>query len=130
MDWPRQKPTFEGGGKKIVKDGSQVGSCGELKLQTKAYLQITEPRGWKRNPLCVIVSHVLPCPVIFSRLRLLLALTLTMDLSFTGENQRNHRMGIAFSTECEIMWSLGSDAKLENYLTFFKGQFYREPKSA
>lgn len=64
-----EKPTLQGSGKRVAKDGGQMGSCGELKLQTKAYLQITEPKGWKRNPPCVIVSHVLPPPVIFSRLK-------------------------------------------------------------
>jgi len=49
--------------------GGQEGSCGEVKLQTKAYLQFTEPKGWKRNPSTVIVSHVLPPPIIFSRLK-------------------------------------------------------------
>lgn len=47
---------------KRVEDGGQEDSCGELNLQTKAYLQVPKPRGWKTNPPSVIVSHVLLPP--------------------------------------------------------------------
>lgn len=102
MGRPRKKSTLKEGGKRVAKDWGQAGCCGLLKLQTKAYLQITEPRGWKRNPPSVIVSHVLPPPVIFSSLKHA-PCPYSKDPNFTGENQRNHRTGIAFSTAHEIM---------------------------
>lgn len=92
----RQKPTLVWGGKRVAEDGGQVGSCGSLKLQTTAYLQITEPRGWKRNPLCVIVSHVLPPPVIFSRLKQGPSPYSTDRLHFTGETRRTTKWELLF----------------------------------
>ena len=35
---PGQKSTLKGDGKRVGQDGGQAGSCGKLKLQTKAYL--------------------------------------------------------------------------------------------
>lgn len=94
----RQKPTSEGGGKRVARDGGQAGSCGELNLQTEAYLQITEPRGWKRNPPSVIVSHVLPPPVIFSRLKHAPGPYSEDRPQFHRRNPPNksHKTGIAF----------------------------------
>lgn len=60
-----RKRERERGGKRVAKNRGQTGSCGEQKSQTKAHLGIAEPRGWKRIPPRVIVSHVLlpPCNI-------------------------------------------------------------------
>lgn len=84
-------------GKRVAQDGGQEDSCGELKLQTKAYLQVPKPRGWKRNPPSVIVSHVLlpPCNIFQSKTHSFILYS--NDKTFTGkEKQRNHTRAIAF----------------------------------
>lgn len=130
-----QKPTLQRGGKRGAKDRGQTGSCGELKSHTKAYLEITEPRGWKRIPPSVIVSHVLlpPCNIfqINARSSLLYSKD-TLQFHRGKKKLRNHRRGIAFSTAHEIMSCRSCCAwvQLTNYsmISIFHRTFIRRTR--
>lgn len=101
----------ERGGKRVAIAGGQTGSCGEQKSQTKAHLGITEPKGWKRIPPRVIVSHVLLPPCNIFQINTHSSLLYSEDkLQFHREKKKKTRataeeelIFFFFSTAHEIM---------------------------
>lgn len=127
-----QKRTLERGGKRGAKDRGQTGSCGELKSQTKAYLEITEPRGWKRIPPSVIVSHVLLPSCNIFQIKACSSLLYSKDtLQFhRGKKTEEPQKGNCFfhctwDNVLPLMLLLGSADKLL-YDFHFSQDFYKE----
>lgn len=93
-------------GKRVAQDGGQEDSCSELKLQTKAYLQVPKPRGWKRNPPSVIVSHVLlhPCNIFQSKTHSFILYSNDKTISLEKKNRGTTQGQLLFmSTTHEVM---------------------------